>query len=252
MVTVVYALVLREVQARIGSHRLGLFWMLFEPMAHIGVLMFVFTYIRLRSIPGMEFPVFLLTGLVPFFMMRNIALGLMGAVDANRALFVYKQITPFDTFIARLIVNFVLMSCVYAILMFVLGFWFGYDVSIDQPIYWMTAIFVGIVFSFGLGLIFCVVVEAIPESATIFRLMFLPLYFLSGVIIPSWMLNQRVVEWALWNPYLHVMDSIRVGVFKHYPLTYGIDLNYAAKWAVVTFGVGILLFKLRERELLAQ
>ncbi|AWB32557.1 ABC transporter permease [Orrella marina] len=252
MVTVVYALVLREVQARIGSHRLGLFWMLFEPMAHIAVLMFVFTYIRLRSIPGMEFPVFLLTGLVPFFMMRNIALGLMGAVDANRALFVYKQITPFDTFIARLIVNFVLMSCVYAILMFVLGFWFGYDISIDRPLYWMWAIFVGITFSFGLGLIFCVVVEAVPELAMIIRLLFLPLYFLSGVIIPSWMLPQRFIEWALWNPYLHVMDSIRIGVFKHYPLTYGIDLNYAVKWAVVTLGLGMLLFKLRERELLAQ
>ena len=248
---VVFALVLREVQARIGSHRLGLVWMLLEPILHITLLMLVFTYIRMRQVPGMEFPIFLLTGLVPFFLMRNIALRLMGAVDANRALFVYKQITPFDTFIARLIVDFALMSCVYVLLLAALGFWGGYDISIDKPLFWMLAIATGITFAFGLGLIFCVVVEAVPEAALVIRLSFLPLYFLSGVIIPVWMLPERVVAWAMWNPFLHVIDSIRVGVFEHYPVTHGIDLAYAGQWAVVTLFIGLSLFRLRQREILA-
>ena len=248
---VVFALVLREVQARIGSHRLGLVWMLLEPILHITLLMLVFTYIRMRQVPGMEFPIFLLTGLVPFFLMRNIALRLMGAVDANRALFVYKQITPFDTFIARLIVDFALMSCVYVLLLAALGFWGGYDISIDKPLFWMLAIATGITFAFGLGLIFCVVVEAVPEAALVIRLLFLPLYFLSGVIIPVWMLPERLVAWAMWNPFLHVTDSIRVGVFEHYPVTHGIDLAYAGQWAVVTLFIGLSLFRLRQREILA-
>ncbi|TGV05381.1 sugar ABC transporter permease, partial [Alcaligenaceae bacterium 429] len=110
---VIFALVLREMQTRFGSRRMGAFWLMFEPIASIAVMMVIFTVIRARQVPGMDFPIFLLTGIVPFMLMRNIALKLMDSVEANRALFAYRNITIFDTYIARVMVECAIMSCVY-------------------------------------------------------------------------------------------------------------------------------------------
>src|SRR3546814_16879791 len=94
---VVFALVLREMQTRFGARRMGAFWMLFEPIAHVILMLFIFGFIRGREVPGMEFPVFFATGIIPFLMLRNLTLRIMDAPNANQALFAYQQIKPFDT-----------------------------------------------------------------------------------------------------------------------------------------------------------
>ena len=68
MQDVLFALVLREYLTRFGSRRMGAFWEVFEPMINIAFMMFIFTVIRARSMPGMDMPMFLLTGMIPFFL----------------------------------------------------------------------------------------------------------------------------------------------------------------------------------------
>src|SRR3546814_11567593 len=131
------------------------------------------------------FQVFFATGIIPFLMIRNLTLRIMDAPNANQALFAYQQIKPFDTFIARVIVEFSLFVCIYAIVIGGMGLWLGYDVSMHDPLKWMFALSTGVVFSFGLGLVLCVVVEAFPNSRTFIRLTFLLLYIISGVIFRS-------------------------------------------------------------------
>jgi capsular polysaccharide transport system permease protein len=248
---VVFALVLREMQTRFGARRMGAFWMLFEPIAHIAFMMFVVTVIRGRHVPGMEYPVYLLTGIVPFFLMRNIALKMMEAVNANKSLFVYPNIKPFDTFVARVIVEFALAACVYVLLLVIMGLWFDFDVTTHKPLQWLAALFTGIVFSFGLGLILCVVGEALPNSKTFMRLAFMLLYVLSGVILPLWRLPQQVLPWLLWNPYAHIVDNLRSSFFEHYPVIHGINFQYPFAASLIVLFIGMALYRLRQRELLA-
>lgn len=248
---VVFALVLREMQTRFGARRMGAFWMLFEPIAHIAFMMFVVTVIRGRHVPGMEYPVYLLTGIVPFFLMRNIALKMMEAVNANKSLFVYPNIKPFDTFIARTIVEFALSACVYVLLLIIMGTWFDFDVTTHKPLQWLAALFTGIAFSFGLGLILCVVGEALPNSKTFMRLAFMLLYVLSGVILPLWRLPPQILPWLLWNPYAHIIDNLRSSFFEHYPQTHGINFHYPIAASLVVLFLGMALYRLRQRELLA-
>lgn len=252
MRSVIFALVLREMQTRFGSRRMGAFWMLFEPIAHITIMVFIFTVIRNRSIPGMDYPVFFLTGMVPFFLMRNTALKLMEAINANKALFAYPAIKPFDTLVARVIVEFSLSACVYIIIILSMGIWFGLDIGIHHPLQWFGSLATGVLFGFGLGLILCVIAEAMPNSRSFIRILFLPLYIMSGVIFPVWMMPQQYLPYLLWNPFLHIVDNIRYSVFEFYPRTEGISFMYPNAVTIICLFTGLALYRLRRRELLSR
>ena len=182
--SVIFALVLREARARIGTSRMGAVWTLLEPICHLLVLSVLFSLVRGKTVVGLEFPVFVLVGLAPFLLYRNAALRLMDSPKENRSLFAYKQIKPLDTFIARVLVEFSISAMVYAILVF--GFsWYGFDMSIKSPIQWISTILLGLLFAFGFGMLLSLIAHAIPGSKMFIRMMFFPLYLISGVLIPA-------------------------------------------------------------------
>lgn len=248
---VLFALILREMRGRLGKRRFGIFWMFFEPAAQVAVIMTIFSFRSVTVRSGIEFPLFLVSGMIPFFLMRNIALQTMAAVDANRALFAYKQIKPLDTMVARAIVETAIYAVVYAIFLFVLGFFFGYQITLVDPIKWLTILAVGLLLSFSLGLIFCMLVEVLPELKTVLRILFFPIYLLSGVLYPIWLLPSEVMDWLLWNPYLHIIDELRLSTFPYYPNHLGVNLIYPFKVAVIMALLAFGLYRLRRLRLVA-
>lgn len=250
-----FALILREMRSKVGAKRFGLFWLLAEPMVHIAVMMTLITLRRFgftNTGSGIDFPVFLMSGMVPFFMMRNIALKGMEAVKANMALFAYKQIKPFDTILARAIIEVILYSCVYAILSFILGFWFAYNVAIHQPLEWLLVLCVGMLMSFSLALLYCMLGDIVPESKMIIRMIYLPVYLLSGVLFPIWILPSYIMDWLLWNPYLHLIDLLRLAMFEHYPEHYGVNMAYPLKVTLALLLVSLALYRVRRLKLISK
>lgn len=248
---VIFALTLREMRGRLNARRLGAFWVLFEPIAHVLALVALFTIVRGRNIPGFEVPVFLLVGIVPFLMMKNVCLKLMEAVASNKALFSYRQIKPFDAIVARSLVEISLSACVYVILMAGIGFFGGFYVGVAHPMEWLGVLVVALVLSFSIGMILCVVGEAVPELKTFFRLMFLPLYFISGVVYPVWIMPHNILSWILWNPFLHIIDSLRWAVFSEYPQTPGINMAYPSAIALIFLFVAMGVYRARRLALVA-
>jgi len=251
MKSVIFALVLREVRGRFGAKRMGAFWFVFEPLAHVLLLTAIMTIVRQRTIPGMDAPVFLVAGIVPFLLFRNIALRGMEAVNANQGLFAYRQIKPFDCMLARAIVEFFLMACVYVVLIFGLGFWCGYGIGIDRPLEWFGLIGLGLLLGGSMGLIFAAIVDVLPEIRTFIRLLFLPLYLLSGVIVPPWRLPEQMLSWLTWNPLLHLVDLIRAAVFPHYPHTPQISLSYVIECVLVAWFISMAIYRGRHRRMVA-
>lgn len=223
--------------------------MFLEPVAHMAALS---TLLVLRShpSPGYDFLVWLIIGLAPFLLFKNIALKLMGSVDANKALFSYKQIQPADAFIARTIVEFCISALVFAIIYSALT-WYGYDTAIREPIRWLTVLLLGIVISFSIGILFAIIVEVVPEAAFVLRLLFLPLYFLSGVIFSPYRIPQEYLVYVLWNPYLHIIDLLRDSTFKNYPLHREISLGYIVECAIVFLFLACAAYRIRRFRLMA-
>ncbi|WP_034855776.1 ABC transporter permease [Ignatzschineria larvae DSM 13226] len=250
MQDVIFALVLREYLTRFGSRRMGAFWMLFEPIAHIGVMMFIFTMIRARSVPGMDYPMFFLTGLIPFFLMRDIIFKLMDAIGANQALFAYPNIKIFDTYVARVLVEISISCVIYGIFIFIFGFWIGYNVLVAYPLSWLYSLLVAILFSFGLGIILSVVTVVMPNLKSFIRLLFLPIYLISGVIFPLWIIPERYLSWVLWNPFAHFISNIRESVFENYPMIPGVSQIYPLICTIFVLFIGLGLYRIRRQRLL--
>jgi len=248
--TVIYALVLREMQGRFGRIRMGAMWTIFEPLTHILAIMAIMVYLRGRSIPGLDFPVFLLVGLAPFLLYRNIALKLMSSVDANKALFAYKQIQPFSTFVARVVVESSLSATVFVILLAAFT-WIGFDTQIVRPIEWLGAMILGLLLAFGLGLTLAIIVNILPESKVVLRLLFMPLYLLSGVIYPPSHFPPEWMPLLLWNPFLHLMELIRVNVFPFYRIADGISLKYVVDCTLILLFAGMSMYRLRRLRLMS-
>lgn len=247
--SVVFALILREMRARFGRVRLGAFWVVFEPLVHMIVIGTVMI-LRGRNSGSYDFPVWLLVGLSPFLLCKNVTLRLLGSVEANKALFSYKQIQPADAFVARTIVEFCIAAPVFVLLYLGLTL-YGYDTKITDPMAWLAALFLGIALSFGLGILFAVIAEVVPESAFVLRLIFLPLYFLSGVMFELHRIPQQYMEYILWNPYLHVIDLIRNSTFETYHLYDGVSFSYVIKFTLVTLFLACAIYRVRRFRLMA-
>lgn len=248
--SVLFALLLREMRSRFSAKRFGIFWILFEPIFQIVLFVVIFT-LRGRTVANVDFSAYLVTGMIPFFLMRNMILKGMEAVSANKALFSYKQIKAFDTVLARCLMEIVLYACIYFIFMVVMAFWFDIDIFIVDPLRWAAVLIVGLVFAFSLALLFCMLAEALPESKSIIRLLFFPLYLLSGVLFPIWLLPNEIISLLLWNPFVHIIDELRASTFQHYALHAGINLLYPLKLSIFLLFVSLGLYRLRRFRLVA-
>jgi len=249
--SVLFALILREVQGRFGKNRLGAFWFVFEPLAHVLILLVIFSTLRNRYIPGIDMPLFLMHGIIPFLLFRNITLKGMAAVDANRGLLAYRQVKPFDMVAARAIVETLLMACVYGLILAALGWFFAYNIAIQQPLQWLLTLVTGGALAFGSALVFCVVIDALPELAAMIRIMYMPLYILSGVIFPLWIIPKDFLPLLLWNPYLHLIELLREYSIAYYPRVAEVNLAYPAACAVSALFIGLWLYRARHLRLIA-
>ena len=245
-----YALILREIQTMFWSRRFGAFWVLAEPIAHILILMVLYTYIRDRMVPGVPLPLWLLAGIVPFFMMRGIIFSLMGSVAANQSLFTYRQVKPFDTYVARASVQVMTNAAVYLVLAFGMVFYLGYPIPINEPLQMIVTLAVMVLFAVALGIFFSLLVHALPDVAPVIRLLFFPLYLLSGVIFPIRWVPQPYYDWLLWNPFLHLVDLSRQYSLSTYVPLPGVTFEYPAKCAVIGLFVAMLVYRRRQYELI--
>lgn len=114
---VLHALVMRELRTRFGRYRLGYFSAVPEPIAHVLLLSFVFSLRGRGDMAGIELPVLIITGIVPFILFRTMITRCMSAAEANSGLFGYRQVKPLDAALARLVLECLIHACVLALLL---------------------------------------------------------------------------------------------------------------------------------------
>ena len=248
--SVIFALVLREARARFGDRRMGAVWTLIEPICHLLIFSILFAMIRGRTVAGFDYPVFVLVGMAPFLLFRNIALRLMDSLKENRALFGYKQIKPLDTYVARVLVETCISATVYAILVF--GFaWYGFNMTVNQPLQWIATLILGLLFAFGLGMVLALITHALPSLKLVIRMAFFPLYFVSGVLVPAAYLPQAMMPLLLLNPFLHLVELIRAEVLPHYIPVDGVSVKYVITFTVVLLFIALGSYRARRLHLIS-
>ena len=236
----VEALFLREIRTRFGKFRLGYLWAILEPSAHLLILLGIFGYIMHRTMPDISFPVFLLNGLIPFFIFSSISKRSVSAIEANQGLFNYRPVKPIDTIIARALLETLIYVSVYILLMLIVRM---------AGEYFEITNFLQLVLTCSVGLIFMVVGKTFPEMQKVLPILLKPLYFISCIMFPLHSIPKQYWSYLLWNPLVHVVELSREAVMPGY-ISEGVSLNYLAMFTLITLFIGLALYRTREEAML--
>lgn len=245
------ALLLREALSRLFSSRGAWFWLIAEPVAHMAILGFLYTAVRQGTIGGIDFLIWLVVGLQGFFLFRRTANQMGGAIDSNRALFAYRQVIPIDTVLMRGVLELVLMVAVISIIFFGMAM-LGHDVVPADMMVVLEAFFGLWLLGVAVGLIISAGAEVAPEFRQVTNMVMMPLYFISGVMIPIASVPEPYREWLLINPIVHGLDSAREGFSPYYHSVPNLNVGYLYDVSIVGIFIGLLLHRRFSERMMTQ
>jgi capsular polysaccharide transport system permease protein len=237
---VLSALFLREAVNRLSAGRAAWLWLLLEPLAHLIFLMTLFGFVFHRVIGGVEGAVFIVVGLCGFFTARNTATRSMEAVNANSALFAYRQVLPVDTVLVRAALEGFLMLITTLLILAGAGL-LGLQVVPHDPFTVLLAAGGLWLSGTGLGLVLSVVADLVAEIGKLVRILFTPLYFISGVMFPAMTVPQPYRDWMFYNPFLHGIEILRGGFFAQFHMAPEASLAYLYGFALIVIFFGLAL-----------
>jgi len=246
---VTFGLLIRELKTRFGSYRLGYAWALLDPLLMIGAFSLIFGFRNSGGFGGVPAPLFITASYLPFLFFRNVVSKIQSSVNSNMGLFSYRQVTPFATFVARFILETIIGIVVGFIL--VLGLiWLGFDAAPNDPLLVILIYLLLMIFSFSLGIIFCIISNLFKEADKFLGLIMMPLMFISCVMYSLSTIPASYQHWFLWNPLVHAVEMIRSGWLAGYT-------SPNASWVYLTIATLIQLtfamscYRLSHRRLIA-
>jgi len=246
---VLQALFLREVQTRFGTQSLGYFWALFDAMLMVLVFAGLKSLIAENTMQSLDFPVFLATGFLAFFLFKNIVTKSMGAFSSNAALFSYIQVKPIDTIIARVLVE-VFVSIMATLAFIAIGLFFEFDISIENfnmvifSLVWLC------LFAFSIGLFSAVIGSFYATFTKIINIIMMPLLFVSALMYTVESLPPALREIILYNPLVHFIEMLH-GYYFLSLTTHYVNYEYMFFWTVLPLFFALLFYIRAEKKIIA-
>ena len=244
-----WLLTTRDLKVRYTTSFLGYFWSILDPLVMAAIYWIVFTQIFNRG-TAVEQPyiIFLLTALLPWTWFN-------GAVsDATRAFtkeakLIRSTKIPRTIWVARLVlskgIEFVASIPVLAIFAIFTGAALHW-----QAIYFLLAIVIQTVFTFGLGLIVAPLVVFFRDLERATKLALRFLFYASPIIYGITDLPPQLHFIASFNPLFGIFSLYRAAFFPDQLDWFTIGIGAAV--SVVVFGIGILVFNRTERAVLKE
>lgn len=243
----ILALFLREIRTRFGKYQLGYAWALLEPLGTVLVLVLMFTALGAHGLPGIEFPLFLITGVIVNSLFVEISSRSIKAMAANSTLFNYRPIRPIDTVVSRMLLEVFLHVGVYAALLIGYVAIGGRVVIHDLPL--LLAVFVLLaLFSCGIGILFMLLTDAYEDADKVLPLLTRPLFFISGVFFSIHSIPRDFWPFLLWNPIFHAIELARTAVAEGYTVPQA-SLGFLAFSTMLVLTVSLLFYRKVERRL---
>lgn len=246
---VVGALVLRESRTRFGRSRIGYAWAVLEPAAWI--FLFVFLHGLIAQYPpyGQSSFLFFASGVLPYRLYSALAGRISSAITANAALLTYPVVRPFDTMVARMVLE------AATLLVVMLGAWFVIFLTEDiqvihHPTTILFAVLATILFGSALGAFNAVVSALFPAWDRIFGVFSMPIMLTSGMFYVPNQLPPVVLDILRWQPVLHAIEWFRTGIYLDY--TPVLDKTYLISLSLTLLLVALVLERLAREKILEQ
>lgn len=234
------ALIFRETRTRFGEQSLGILWAFGEVMTHILVFWLLWTVMGRESHNGLSIPVFLASGMIPYFMFKQIFTKTSCCISGNQSLLVFSQIQILDFALARSIVEFIIyVSAMFYF--FAILFFFKFEIPIDSMVKILWGIINIALLGLSAGLVYLPFKDKFKIIDTVVDVSFRFLYFISGVVFPLDKVPHWAMEYLAYNPILHIVEFIRSGFIADYG--HYTDISYSINCILFLLMIGLIFLK---------
>ena len=237
-------LVKRDLTSKYKDSLLGIAWSFLNPLLIMIVFTAIFSMIFGRQIEN--FPVYFLSGRLIFDFYKSATTGAMKSIKGNSHL-LKKIYVPKVMFIISKIcyelINFVISLIILGGVMIVTGASFHITSFVA-----IIPIFFLLILILGIGLILAVCNTYFTDVGHLYSVFALILMYASALFYPMEIVPVTVQKIFTLNPIYCAILLFRESVlYGMMPNIY--TLSYLAVFALTTFGIGIILFKMYDKKL---
>lgn len=253
-----HAMFLREALDRLFEARAAWLWLLMEPIAYIALHAFGFETFHIQEVGGMAINMWIIAGFVGFLLWRRTWTQVLHGIDCNRTFFAFRQVKPFDVAIVRAGLELFLMVPIsFVILALAVVSGHGMTQNSQNPV-WLPQDPLLVMLStiglwllgLGFGLITSVAMSFVREIDHVFKILYLPLYYISGALLPLSLYVPAPYQYIfVANPIVDGVELMRQGFLPEYHALDGVSLAYLYGWALALVFVGLALYKRFARKL---
>ena len=249
-VRILVALLLRELITRFGRSSIGYAWVLFEPLAHISIMVTLISTFAHGDPPvGETFAVFYFTGIIPYHLFTHTASQICVSIPANRAMLQLPIVTTIDVFLSRGILEF-LTECSVALIFVVAFGLIGLHSIPINPIGVITALVQLWIVALSVGIFNAIIVAHFGAWERIWGALMSVLYFSSGTFYVPQIMPVEIRNVLAWNPVLQAIELVRANYF-HVPQHPWVSSSYMWMLAVELMAASLVLERVFRRRLTA-
>lgn len=246
---VIKALLIRELKTRFGSSPLGYAWAIIGPFLQILIMVLIFSAINRAGYQGLPYPLFFAPAILLLNFLTSMMTSGAATIKANKGLFNYKQVKPFDAFVTRLLLESTIMLVVFVVI-FLVYLWWGYEIHIQNPLLAFAIIISLAMLGLGFAIIFGSLNLYFKDTEKLIPLLTRPLFFISCVMYPLIVVPQEYLHFFLWNPLVHAIELMRIALYANY-LSPDVDLFYLFQCGLVSLFIGLLFYRTHWQRMVA-
>ena len=207
-----------DFKKRYYNTRLGVLWIILNPLFQIMIYYNVFKYIRISQEPNFVF--FLYLGLISFAAFNMLAIKGLNLIKSKKYLFANIQFNKFDLFWSMGLS--ILLSYLVDLTIYSIGAYF-YNAIFNVNSFWIIGIIIQILMlGISLSILLAVIKIRVQDITNLWRVINFTLFWTSGVIYSGESIIKAIPESVYVNPLLGILVNVRL-IFL-----YGqeINLNY--------------------------
>lgn len=209
---IIFALIFKELKSRSGTDGhgvLSLVAVILESTLSVLVLAGFWWLLRRTEIAGINVGLFLAVSYIPFAMVRRSLSSVPRSIRGSRSFYAFPGVKPFDALFARFILEWGLSMFGGALLLFLLGWFFGYYVNTDKLLQAGLVYLAMTATAFGQGLVVGVYGTKYPMLFKVISLSSRGLVVLSAVMHTVSEVPAETQVYIAWNPFAHYLELIR-------------------------------------------
>ncbi|MDK4705012.1 ABC transporter permease [Rhizobium sp. CNPSo 4062] len=212
---VMSAVMLRDMRTRFFNHGLGFIVVPLWPLAHMGIIIMIHSYVHQVPAYGDNSAVFFMTGVLPFLAFSYVSRFMAFSLVTNQSMLAFPAVKISDILMGRAVLE-IIASFITLIFMMTIFYISGID-PYPADLQSATLCYISMLYlAFGTGYFIGICSIITPLLLTFFQLFIILLYVSSGVFFSASNLPESITEYIAYNPITVCIEWFRSAYFESY------------------------------------